>query len=99
MWFIALRIVAVANCIGETKCRLSDRFAEQLHRVHQQTPSLTVVHHFGAPPHTLSDVSVCILWKASSDVQHKELEQRVIFKLGTLHPGGMNMDFSAFVQK
>ena len=45
-----------------------------------------------------SDVSVCVLRKASSDVQRKELEQRVIFELGTLHPGGMNVDFSAFIQ-
>ena len=39
-----------------------------------------------------------VLRKASSDVQHKELEQHVIFELGTLHPGGMNVDFSAFIQ-
>ena len=46
-----------------------------------------------APLHTLGDVSVCVLRKASSNVQRKELEQRVIFELGTLHPGGMNVDF------
>ena len=39
-----------------------------------------------------------VLRKASSDVQHKELEQHVIFELGMLHPGGMNVDFSAFIQ-
>ena len=84
--------------IGETKRRLGDRFAEHLRSVRQQTPGLTVAQHFGAPPHTLSDVSVCVLRRASSDVQRKELEQRVIFELGTLHPGGMNVDFSAFIQ-
>ena len=50
------------------------------------------------PPHTLGDVSVCVLQKASSDVQRKELEQRIIFELGTLHPVGMNMDISVFIQ-
>ena len=39
-----------------------------------------------------------VLQKASSDVQHKELEQRVIFELGMLRPGGMNVDFSTFIQ-
>ena len=80
--------------IGETKRRLGDRFAEHLRSVRQQTPGLTVAQHFGAPPHTLSDVSVCVLRRASSDVQRKELEQRVIFELGTLHPGGMNFPHS-----
>ena len=72
--------------------------AEHLRSVRQQTAGLTVAQHFGAPQHTLSDVSVCVLRRASSDVQRKELEQRVIFELGTLHPGGMNVDFSAFIQ-
>ena len=43
-------------------------------------------------------MSVCVLRRASSDAQRKELEQRVIFELGMLHPGGINMDFSAFIQ-
>ena len=76
----------------------AEGFAEHLRCVRQQTPGLTVAQHFGAPPHTLSDMSVCVLRRASSDVQRKELEQRVIFKIGTLHPGGMNADFSAFIQ-
>ena len=39
-----------------------------------------------------------VLRKASYDVQHKELDQCVIFELGMLRPRGMNMDFSAFIQ-
>ena len=39
-----------------------------------------------------------VLRKASYDVQHKELDQCVIFELGMLRPRGMNVDFSAFIQ-
>ena len=91
---IASNVVYCITCrrcgklyIGETKRRLGDCFAKHLRSVCQQTPGLTVAQHFGAPPHTLSDVSVCVLRRASSDVQHKKLEQRAIFELSTLHPG------------
>ena len=83
--------------IGETKRRLADRFTEHLRSVRLRTPGLAVAQHFSMPSHCSKDMSVFVMTTTSSDTQRRSLEQRLIFKLGTLNPDGLNVEFTAFV--
>ncbi|XP_078265981.1 receptor-transporting protein 3-like [Rhinoraja longicauda] len=77
--------------IGETERRLSDRFDEHLRSVRHNQPDLPVAKHFNSPSHSESDLSVMGLLQCRSEAGRKLKEKRLIFRLGTLHPSGMNL--------
>ncbi|XP_033122679.1 uncharacterized protein LOC117121552 [Anneissia japonica] len=82
--------------IGETKRRLGDRFVEHLRSIKLKTPGLPVAAHF-SNNHTLSDIIVTgVKICNSSEISRKKLEERIIYKLGTLTPNGMNASFKTF---
>ena len=90
--------------IGETSRQLNARFGEHLHNVekkvhlqdaHKDDPDSTVSLHFNSIGHTINDMKITGLSFASSDsIKRKTLEKRIIFKLGTLVPVGLNKQFS-----
>jgi predicted GIY-YIG superfamily endonuclease len=91
--------IKCASCgqlyIGETKRMLSERFRE--HRrdvISKKTDISPVAQHFTNSGHNLEDMSVAILAQCTNERQRKMLEMRIIQKLGTLFPKGMNVDFS-----
>ena len=79
--------------IGETD--LSDRFAEHLHSVRNNDVDKPVARHFNAVNHSISDIKVCVisLISGGNDIR-KRHEKRLIFKIGTIHPHGLNERFS-----
>ena len=81
--------------IGETKRRLADRVTEHLRSVRLNTPGLPVASHFNLANHNVSDMRVCGV-KLCNDLNRKELEEKIIFRLGCKTPLGMNVTFRAF---
>ena len=82
--------------IGETKRRLADRFTEHLRSIRLKTAGLRVAHHFNIADHTADDLHVCVLKSCRDEKERKLMEERIIFKLGTLHPNGINATFRSF---
>ena len=90
--------------IGETSRQLNARFGEHLRNVekkvhlqdaHKDDPDSTVSLHFNSTGHTINDIQILGFSFASSDsIRRKTLEKRIIFKLGTLVPTGLNKQFS-----
>ena len=55
----------------------------------------TISQHFNSPGHTINDMKITGHSFASSNfLKRKTLEKRIIFKLGTLVPAGLNKQFS-----
>ena len=82
--------------IGETGRRLSDRFAEHLRSVRNNDVDKPVARYFNATNHSISDIKVCAISPISdgNDSRNDRHEKRLIFKIGTIHPHGLNEPFS-----
>ena len=81
--------------IGETGRRLSDRFAEHLRSVRNNDVDKPVARHFNAANHSISDMKICAISPISGgNDSRKRHEKRLIFKIGTIHPHGLNERFS-----
>ena len=85
------------NClyIGETGRRLRERFSEHLRSIRNRSRGFPVAEHFNSASHSLDDIMVCGLKQCSgSNISRKQHEMRLIFKLGTLRPNGLNINFN-----
>ncbi|KAJ8024537.1 hypothetical protein HOLleu_34470 [Holothuria leucospilota] len=88
------------NClyVGETKRRLADRITEHLRSIKQNLQGYPVATHFNPPsPCSIKDLAVtAALMCRGSDRDRQTAENRLIMKLGTLSPHGLNirMDLS-----
>ena len=74
---------------------LSERFRQ--HRsdvIHKRTQTSPVAEHFISAGHGVEHMTVAILAGCKTKGQRKALEMKLIHKLGTLHPKGINIDFS-----
>eukprot|EP00061_Rhincodon_typus_P001383 g14650.t1 len=80
----------------ETKRRLGDRFVEHLRSVRDKQLHLPVANHFNSPFHSLDDMSILGLLQCHNDAIRRLQEQHVIFRLGTLQPNCINVDFTSF---
>lgn len=80
--------------IGETLRRLGDRFREHLRDIRNKSKISPVAQHFNRPGHSSDDVTVSVLVQCSSDQHRKSTEMRLIHRLGTLDPQGMNLEFT-----
>ena len=79
--------------IGETKRRMADRFTEHLRSIKLKQTGLPVASHF-ATNHSLNDITITgIKLCNGTDTVRKKHEERLIYKLGTLAPAGMNVSF------
>ena len=59
--------------IGETECRLADRFRELRFDVLPKKGGLPIAQHFNSPGHSLEDVRVAVL---KSGLAKKDVRQR-----------------------
>ena len=81
--------------IGGTGRRLGDRFAEYLRDIKNNECNKPVARHFNSASHSISDIKVsAILSITGANDTRKKQEQRLIYKLGTFHPHGLDERFS-----
>ncbi len=79
--------------IGETGRQL--RFREHRRAVSANDANQPVARHFNSGSHCISDMKIRALCPISgSNDSRKRQEMRLIFKLGTIHPLGINERFS-----
>ena len=77
--------------IGETGRVLRDRFGEHRRAVTKNNANQPVARHFNSANHSLSDMQIrALVPVSSSNDSHKSQEMHLIYKLGTLHPHGIN---------
>ena len=79
--------------IGETGRRLADRFREHLRDAERNNTdaSKPVARHFNLPNHSHHNMTICGLYLHHGNTEsRKNLEQKLIFQLGTLSPHGIN---------
>ena len=92
-----------------TSCTLakSDRFGEHLRSVEgfKQNPryqgsGFPVAEHFNLPEHNqVHDMRVSVVKQVKGGTATRQREERrLIFQLGTLVPGGLNIDFKVIPQ-
>ena len=90
-------IISCRRCsavyIGETGRTLRERFGEHLRSIEKNLPGFPVAEHFNANGHTLQDAQVRGVMLCGGNKLRKRQEMRLIFKLGTSQPHGLNSDF------
>ena len=98
---ISFIVPLVLSCnklyIGESGRKLGDRFREHLIDVKNKGSDLSkpVVRHFNLSGHSHEHMEICgIYLHLGKNETRKRKEQRLIFKLGTLVPNGINERFS-----
>ena len=82
--------------IGETGRQLRTRFGEHRRAVSANDANQPVARHFNSGSHCISDMKIRALCPISHDSNdsRKRQEMRLISKLGTVHPLGINERFS-----
>ena len=81
--------------IGETGRQLRTIFREHRRAVSANDANQPVATHFNSSSHYISDVKIRALCPISgSNDSRKRQEMRLISKLGTVHPLGINVRFS-----
>ena len=83
--------------IGETGRRLADRFREHLRDAEKNNTDVSkpVARHFNLPNHSHHNMTIRGLSLHHGNTEsRKNLEQKLIFQLGTLSPHGINERFS-----
>ena len=81
---------------GETKRRLADRFTEHRHSIKINFPGLPVAAYFNSSEHSIFSANVSVVTSWAKDTYRKTEEERLIHKLGTLEPRGMDVRFNYF---
>ena len=82
--------------IGEMERRLADRFTEHRRDIMNRDISKPVPQHFTTSEHNLEDVYVTALVNVHGRRERRTVEERTIYRLGTLQPHGMNIKFNSF---
>ena len=84
--------------IGETGRRLADRITEHIRSIRNNFSGFPVAQHFNPPSHcSLNDFSVTgIIHCNCSNGNRLNIENRIIFKHGTLSPLGLNTKSDTF---
>ena len=83
--------------IGETGRQLRTRFGEHRRAVSTNDANQPVARHFNSGSHCISDMKIRALCPISgSNDSRKRQEMRLISKLGTVHPLGINERFPSF---
>ena len=81
--------------IGNTGRQLRTRFGEHRRAVFANDANQPVARHFNSGSHCISDMKIRALCPISvSNDSRKRQEMRLISKLGTVHPLGINEHFS-----
>ena len=78
--------------------RLSDRFGEHLRSVRNNDVDKPVAIHFVDVNHSISNMKICTISPISGGNDSRERhEKRLVFKIGTIHPHGLNEQFSFYL--
>ena len=94
--FIVSLVLSATNSTLESQA-VNDRFREHLLDVKNKGSDLSkpVARHFNLPDHSHDHMETCgIYLHLGNNETRKRKEQRLIFKLGTLAPNGINERFS-----
>ena len=66
-----------------------------LNEEHEKDPDSNISEYFNLPNHSTEDMSILgLLFAPTDSTKRKTLEKRIIFKLATLHPAGLNKQFN-----
>ena len=69
--------------------------SEHLRSIRNTDVDKPVARHFNAANHSISDIKVCAISPISGGNDSRKIhEKRLIFKIGTIHPHGLNEQFS-----
>lgn len=84
--------------VGETSRRLADRFTEHLRSIKCNFDGYPVARHFNAPSQcTINHVKVMGVIQARGQNKDRIIaEHKLIFKLGSVQPEGLNSKFDCF---
>ena len=100
---ISSNVIYVITCtrceklyIGKTNRRLTDRFTEDIRSIKSNFPGLPVTAHSSSSEHSIFDANVSVITICANYTHRKTEEERLIYKLGTLEPRGMNIKFHSF---
>ena len=72
---------------------LRERFGELLRSINKNAPGFPVAEHFSSNGLTAADALVRGIKLCDGNKQRKRQEMRLIFRLGTCQPRGLNADF------
>ena len=86
----------VKNYVDETKKRNADVFTEHLRSIKNNCPGLPIAEHFNSSEHFILNARVTAMTICANDTYRKTEEERLIYKLGTPEPWGMNVRFHSF---
>ena len=83
----------LAIYIGKTGRTLRERFGEHLRSINTNAPGFPVAEHFSSNGHTAADALVRGIKLCDGNKQSERQEMRLIFRLWTCQPLGLNADF------
>jgi hypothetical protein len=95
-------IIICSRCnvlyVGETMRRLADRFTEHLRSIRCNFEGFPVARHFNPPNScSISDIKVTgAIIARGNNKDRITAEHKLIFKLGTVNPNGLNNKFNNF---
>ena len=70
-------------------------FLTHLNEQHETDPDSNISRHFNSSNHSTDDMTILgLLFAPTNTTKRKTLEKRIIFKLGTLFPAGLNKQFN-----
>ena len=79
--------------IGETGRNLRERFRGHPRSTNKNAPGFPVAEHFSSNGHTAADALSRGIRLCDGNKQRKRYEMRLIFRLGTCQPRGLDADF------
>ena len=79
--------------IGDAGRTLRERFGEHLRSINKIAPGFPVAEHFSSTGYTAVDALVRGIKLCEGNKQRKRQEMRLIFRLGTCQPRGLNAAF------
>ena len=95
MWCTASFAAVAPACTSVRPVGAYGKASEHLRSIRNRSPGLPVAEHFISANHTIDDIRVCGVKQCSgSNTSRKRREMQLIFELGTLKPGGLNINFS-----
>ncbi len=99
LWILGRKYMTGVRCVmektGETGRQLRTRFGDHRRAVSANDANQLVARHFNSGSHCFSDMKIRALCPISgSNDSRKRQEMRLISKLGTVHPLGINERFS-----
>ena len=89
---IVTNVQTFRDC-GLLQNALRERFGEHLRSINKIAPGFPVAEHFGSNGHTAADALVRGIKLCERNRQRKRQEMRLICRLGTCQPRGLNADF------